>query len=55
MADHLKMVMELGSAVHHLGMAIAILGETIEEKKEHGYDDYIRFAKEAIAKAEAMK
>lgn len=55
MTDHLKMVMELGNAVHHLGMAILILGETIEEKKEHGYGDYIRFAKEAIARAEVVK
>ena len=51
----LKMVMELANAVHHLGMAIYLLGETMEEGYQHTYEVHIRYAKEAIARAEAVK
>lgn len=53
--DKLKMMMELSAAAHCLNMAVYLLGESIEENREHDYDSYIKMAKENIAKAEKVE
>jgi hypothetical protein len=55
MKDKNRAMMELAAAAHALNMAIYLLGESVEENKEHGYDDYIRMAKESVARAETVE
>ena len=50
-----RAMMELAAAAHNLSMAVYLLGESIEEGKEHDYEAYIGLAKENIARGEAVK
>ena len=50
--EGIERMRELGVAAHCLGMAIALMGESIQEDHHHDYDTYIRLGKEAIARVE---
>ena len=49
-----KMIMHLSNAVHQLGMALVLLGESIEEDKDHDFDYYIEQSEVAIKKAKEV-
>jgi len=57
MVEKVKMnraMMDVANAIHQLGMAIYLMGESIDEDRNHGYNEYIRMAKENISHAEAL-